>query len=223
MTRPRRGPHHWERVFVTALCVLHIVRPRRAKAVVREILAGHVPRVWVSDRYGAQQGHGADWQVCLAHFLRDIQYALDAGDDPFARRLKRLILRALAIGRRRQDLKDSTLRQYRADLDRRLDALMRLEPGHPQAVKLRQVTAKIRAHLFVFVTERDVPPTNNDAERALRPSVIFRKVTYGFRSSWGADAYAAIRSVISTARLNGRTAFQAITATLKGQSVMPAA
>ena len=82
--------------------MLHIVRPRRAKAVVREVLAGHMPRVWVSDRYGAQQGHGADWQVCLAHFLRDIQYALDAGDDPFARRLKRLILRALAIGLRRR-------------------------------------------------------------------------------------------------------------------------
>ena len=79
------GRTHWEWVFVTALCVLHIVRPRRAKAVIREILAGHVPRVWVSDRYGAQQGHGADWQVCLAHFLRDIQYALDAGDDLFAR------------------------------------------------------------------------------------------------------------------------------------------
>jgi transposase len=217
------GRTHWEWVFVTALCVLHIVRPRRAKAVVREILAGHMPRVWVSDRYGAQQGHGADWQVCLAHFLRDIQYALDAGDDLFARRLKRLILRALAIGRRRPGLKDGTLRQYRADLDRRLDALLRLEPGHAQAVKLRQTTATIRAHLFVFVTDRAVPPTNNDAERALRPSVIFRKVTYGFRSSWGADAYAAIRSVISTARLNGRTAFQAITATLKGQSVMPAA
>ena len=217
------GRTHWEWVFVTALCVLHIVRPRRAKAVIREILAGHTPRVWVSDRYNAQQGHGAEWQVCLAHFLRDIQYALDAGDDPFARRLKRLILRALAIGRRRPNLKDGTLRQYRADLDRRLDALMRLEPGHAQAVNLRQTTANIRAHLFVFVTDRDVPPTNNAAERALRPSVIFRKVTYGFRSSWGADAYAAIRSVISTARLNGRTAFQAITATIKGQSVMPAA
>jgi transposase len=100
---------------------------------------------------------------------------------------------------------------------------MSLEPGHAQAVKLRRTTAKIRAHLFVFVTDRAVPPTNNDAERALRPSVIFRKVTYGFRLSWGADAYAAIRSVISTARLNGRTAFQAITATLKGQSVLPAA
>jgi transposase len=199
------GRTHWEWVFVTALCVLHIIRPRRAKAVIREILAGHTPRVWVSDRYNAQQGHGAEWQVCLAHFLRDIQYALDAGDDPFARRLKRLILRALAIGRRR------------------LDAIMRLEPGHAHARKLRRTTAKIRAHLFVFITDRDVPPTNNDAERALRPSVIFRKVTYGFRSSWGADAYAAIRSVISTARLNGRTAFQAITATIKGQSVMPAA
>ena len=65
--------------------------------------------------------------------------------------------------------------------------------------------------------------TQQRCERALRPSVIFRKVTYGFRSSWGADAYAAIRSVISTARLNGRTAFQAITATLKGQSVLPTA
>jgi transposase len=48
-----------------------------------------------------------------------------------------------------------------------------------------------------------VTPTNNDAERALRPGVIFRKVTYGFRSSWGTDVYAAIRSVISTAGLNG--------------------
>jgi transposase len=75
----------------------------------------------------------------------------------------------------------------------------------------------------VFLTERNVPATNNDAERALRPSVIFRKVTYGFRSSWSADVYAAIRSVISTARLNGGTAFQAIAATLNRQPLFPAA
>ena len=43
---------------------------------------------------------------------------------------------------------------------------------------------KCQDKLFVFVTRRDVPPTNNISERRLRPSVIFRKVTNGFRSAW---------------------------------------
>ena len=54
------------------------------------------------------------------------------------------------------------------------------------------------------MTDRDVPATNNVAERALRPSVIFRKVTNGFRSDWGAQTYAAFRSVVSTAKANNR-------------------
>ena len=60
-----------------------------------------------------------------------------------------------------------------------------------------------RAHLFVFVTNRAVPYTNNISERYLRPSVIFRKVTNGFRCEWGAETYAAFRSVVSTAKANG--------------------
>jgi transposase len=35
--------------------------------------------------------------------------------------------------------------------------------------------------------------------------VIFRKVTNGFRSEWGAQTYAAFRSVVSTAKANGRS------------------
>ena len=49
---------------------------------------------------------------------------------------------------------------------------------------------------------RAVPPTNNVSERHLRPSVIFRKVTNGFRCEWGAETYAAFRSVVSTAKAN---------------------
>ena len=54
-----------------------------------------------------------------------------------------------------------------------------------------------RDKLLVFMTRRvmleacfqhDVPPTNNVSERALRPSVIFRKVTNGFRSLWVAKS-----------------------------------
>ena len=64
------------------------------------------------------------------------------------------------------------------------------------------------------------PPTNNAAERALRPSVIFRKVTNGFRSAWGADVHALVRSVIGTGRLHGFTAHQAISRTLVGQPIL---
>jgi hypothetical protein len=45
------------------------------------------------------------------------------------------------------------------------------------------------------MTNRAVPYTNNVSERHLRPSVIFRKVTNGFRCEWGAETYAAFRSV----------------------------
>ena len=60
-----------------------------------------------------------------------------------------------------------------------------------------------RTHLFLFMTNRAAPYTNNVSERHLRPSVIFRKVTNGFRCQWGAEAYAAFRSVVSKAKANG--------------------
>ncbi len=60
------------------------------------------------------------------------------------------------------------------------------EPGR----KRRKRIAANRARLFVFITNRDMPCTNNVSERNLRPSVIFRKVTNGFRceSLWDATA-----------------------------------
>jgi hypothetical protein len=48
--------------------VIHIVRNSRAASVVTETMAGHRPSIWVSDLYGAQQGHADLWQVCLAHY-----------------------------------------------------------------------------------------------------------------------------------------------------------
>ena len=199
------GKTWWEWVFVTSACVLHVIRPSRGAAVVRALFGAQRPRVWVSDSFGSQRGHGELWQVCLAHLLRDAQYAIDCGDAGFSAALKRLLLRAVAIGRRRDRLRDTTLGQYRADLDRRLDKVLALPRCGAAADRLRRRIARDREHLFVFVTHRDVPATNNVSERALRPSVIFRKVTNGFRSEWGADTYAAFRSVVSTAKANGRS------------------
>jgi len=65
-----------------------------------------------------------------------------------------------------------------------------------------------------------VPAHNNASERALRPSVIHRKVTGGFRSTWGADAYAALASVINTTKQRGQSVFDTLVA-LMGRPVLP--
>src|SRR4051812_12014983 len=87
-------------------------------------------------------------------------------------------------------------------LDRRLDRILTAVPTGGLGHKLHKRMLANRAHLFVFMSNRAVPATNNVSERHLRPSVVFRKVTNGFRCEWGAETYAAFRSVVSTAKAN---------------------
>ena len=78
----------------------------------------------------------------------------------------------------------------------------------------RQLLGQIRRARDQMLTFYDfvgkVDPTNNVSERALRPSVIQRKVTNGYRAKWAADAEAALRSTVDTARINGKLPFQTI-------------
>ena len=73
------GRTHWNWVFQNDQVVIHVVRDSRAASVVNEVMAGHRPSIWVSELYGAQQGHADLRQVCRAHQLRDCEYAIDAG------------------------------------------------------------------------------------------------------------------------------------------------
>jgi transposase len=200
--------------------VIHVIRHSRGAGVVSEVMDGHRPALWVSDLYSAQQGHAADWQICLAHQLRDCQFAIDAGDTVFAPRMKMLLLRAFVLARRRQHLAASTRRQYRQRLDRDLDAIMALAPTTKDGRRLRKRYGKVRAHLFTFLDHPEVAPDNNSSERELRPTATYRKVTGGFRSTWGSDLFAGFRSVVGTASRRGIGAYQAIKMTLQGKSVL---
>lgn len=205
----------WLWVFHHADSAVFVADEHRSKAVVQEFLGDHRPDYWISDRYGGQMGWARrEHQVCLAHLIRDVKYAIEAGDTVFAPGLKGLLKRACAIGRRRDRLADATLKAYEADLDRRLDRLMALVPSHPAGGKLQTVIKKTRRHLFVFVQNRDLTATNNGSERALRPCAVYRKITNGFRSAWGASLYADIRSVVETARRRSIRAIDAIRLTL---------
>jgi len=62
--------------------------------------------------------------------------------------------------------------------------------------------------------------TNNGSERDIRPSTVFRKVTNGFRSDWGGDLYAGVRSTLNTVQRQGLSAFQAIQAAINGEPLL---
>jgi transposase len=207
----------WNWVFHHDDSACFVIRPSRGRAVVEEFLGDIRPDFWVSDRLAAQMGWAlGEQQVCLAHLLRDTQYAIDAGDSAFAPGVARLLKQAVAIGRRRDRLTDATLRAYAYKLEAKVDALLQITPANGQGEKLQRAIKKFRGHLFVFVTNRALPATNNGSEQALRPCVIFRKVTNCFRSQWGAELYANVRSVIETARRRAIGALDAIRLTLDG-------
>ena len=124
---------------------------------------------------------------------------------------KALLKDACAVGRRRPDLADATIAAHRRRLERQLEQLLARKPTDAEGRKLRDaVYVDCSDKLFVFLKRRDAEPTNNESERALRPSVIFRKVTNGFRSEWGAKTYAALCSIVETGRRNSRNALTAI-------------
>ncbi len=81
---------------------------------------------------------------------------------------------------------------------------------------LRKI-ANARDQLLTFLDAPNlVQPTNNDCERALRPAVISRKVTNGFRANWSAQADTALRTVVDTERLAGTSPYHAIRQTIIG-------
>ena len=127
---------------------------------------------------------------------------------------------ACAIGRRRDALKDTTLARYRYNLDRLLDRLLAAAPKTASGEKLARAVRRCRGDMFIFLARRDAPYTNNGCTLALRPSVVFRKVTGCFRSEWGAHLYAAALSVLATGRLNDRSALQALTDALAGRPIL---
>ncbi len=109
------GKNWWQWVLLSSTAVHHLIADSRGAAVLTDFLGQTKPDVWVADRYAAQAGHGKERQLCLAHLLRDAQYAIDTGDTGFAPGFQKLLRRATAIGQRRPELKDTTLVQYRAD------------------------------------------------------------------------------------------------------------
>jgi transposase len=136
----------WLWVFHHEDSAVFVAAPSRAKSVVGEFLQDHRSDYWVSDRTGGQLGWAQkDNQLCLAHLIRDAQFAIDAGDEIFAQDFRHLLGTACNIGRRRSELKDTTLKAYAARLEAKLDSLMKLVPTNAEGAKLQRSIKKSAA------------------------------------------------------------------------------
>ena len=216
------GRTWWQWVFRSAVGVYFLIRTSRGAKVIEEVMGTHHAECWVSDCLSAQlKAPARRRQICLAHQLRDLQRVLDYQPRlQWALALQALFREAIHLGKRRTELSPQGYARRVTEVEHRLEALLQRRVRGGLARRLQKRYRRHRDHLFVFLHCPDVPPDNNACERALRPSVIHRKVTNGFRSEWGAQAYAALATVMETAKLHHHNVFDTLV-TLMGPPVLP--
>ena len=201
--------YHW--VFHCKDAVVHQPDYSRAARVVVETMNGHTPNVWISDRYSAQQKHGAAHQTCLAHLARDTAYALEHGSDDLPLRFKLWFGKAFDLARDIAGFAASTIASKKRELEKQLAALLAAATECDLARQLQAKIGRAQDQLLIFCDyPGEVEATNNGSERKLRPCVIQRKVTNGYRAMWAAQAEADVRTAVDTARLKGANPFQTI-------------
>jgi transposase len=212
-TGSRVDSQNWYQwVFSSAQAVLHVVRFDRSVDVIKEVMRSHEAEVWVSDVYSAQMKAPArKRQLCMAHQLRNLQALVDQYPTAFwPKAMQGLFRSAVHLHNERDKLPPGEFNRQIQRLEHLCERLLERSLERPDERRLLKRYRKYRDGLFVFLHREDVSPTNNISERYLRPTVIHRKIMGCFRSGWGAEAYAAMASVIHTAGLAGRSPFQAI-------------
>lgn len=220
-----KGRNWWEWVFRSIAGVAHIIAPTRGAEVVLKFMGENCAECWISDCYSSQLlAPAKNRQLCLAHQIRNLERVIE--HDPkldWPVEMQELFREAIHLWRRFAIEGEMTIDGYLrrvTELENRLDDLLAEDQTGTVAQNLYKRYVKHRDHLLFFLRHPGVQPTNNACESALRPSVIHRKVTNGFRSEWGAKAYAALATVIATAKLQGRLVFDVLVE-LMGKPVLP--
>ena len=203
------GQNWWQWVFVGERCEFHLIEPSRGYDVVEEFMRERAAEVWVCDCWKAQLNAPAHaHQICLAHQIRNLQGLMEKRPRlVWAREMQTLFRKAIHLRNRQEAMTAGGYKRQVVLIESRLEQLLeRTFKGLGR--NLLERYRKYRDSLFIFLHRADVPAHNNACERALRPSVIHRKVLGSFRSDWGAQAYAALATVLNTAKRNGQSAFQ---------------
>ncbi|MBI5030641.1 MAG: IS66 family transposase [Chloroflexi bacterium] len=177
------GRNWWEWVFVSAVGEYHVIKPSRGQDVIDEFMGDHCADVWNSDCWKPQLKVPAkQHQLCIPHQIRNLQGLIDQRPRLiWAHELQDLFRAAIHLHHRRNVLTALGFRRQVTVIEERLDRLLQRRVTGRGALNQRERYRTHRNSLLVFLYRTDVSPDNNACERALRPSVIHRKVMGSFR------------------------------------------
>ncbi len=214
----------WLWVVVTRWVTVFSIAPSRRGEVIKGLLGEDFAGIVTSDRYQGYLWLGVlRRQLCWAHLKRDFQGLVDRGGaakevgQPALALVARLFT-AWHAARTDPDLREC-LPETMLPIQEAFRAL--LETGHTssstKAAGLCGALLTLWPALWTFVTVPGVEPTNNAAERAVRPAVLWRKQSLGTKTEAGNQFVARILSVAATCQQQQRSFLDYLTAVCSAQ------
>jgi len=213
------GQRRWLWVVVTTVATVFILAPSRGRGVIKGLLGESFAGYLISDRWSAYTWvDSARRQVCWAHLKRDFQKLVDYGGP--GRVIGQDALRLLGglFGAWADLRADPTQRARFGRRARQYQWRLRrvLERGQQGAcdktANFCTALLKLWPALWTFVTVPGIEPTNNAAERAIRPAVLWRKGSFGTQSAAGNRFVERLLSVAATCKQHDRSLLTYVTA-----------
>jgi transposase len=208
----------WLWVAATTLVTVFLIRPSRGGKVAREMLGEAFTGLVVSDRWSAY-----NWlltllrQLCWAHLLRDFQAFVDRGGE--SQRIGQAILTQADLmfewwhKVRDGTMSRATFQEKMQVVESQVGQLLRQGTAcdHSKTAGTCRDILKREAALWTFVRVEGVEPTNNLAERQVRPGVLWRKTSFGTQSEAGSRFAERIMTVVATLRQQQRNVLDYLT------------
>lgn len=216
------GKKFWQWVWQTPLASYYVVDKRRGYEVVKEHFTQTYRGILIHDCWSAQNNTQASaHQLCHAHLIRNLQYAIDKERSVFAYRVQRLLLKSQrardvvwqegATAERRQ----AVIRFYQDELTK----CLAMPVTRKEERRLQKRLIKHQDWIFTFMSYPDVPPDNNSSERAIKAIKLKDKVSGGFRSEPGASRFAQLLSLTQTLRKQHLPILDSLKAVFHGQDL----
>jgi transposase len=200
------GPGPWLWVFTTASETVYRVEPGRGRDVVTETLGPDFTGVLVSDCLASSENVPYRTHQCIAHHWKASAAARqrpDTTDPSYLDQWKLFFQTVIGFWRARPNLSAAEFAERRGHLEAWLDRLLAMERTQPGDVAIQNRIGKRRGSILVCLYEPAAEPTNNRAERDLRPAVLARKVSCGNKTAAGKRSFEVLRSVASSCLKRG--------------------
>jgi transposase len=211
----------WLWAFTNRRETVYLIAPGRGFAEASEILGEEYSGTLVADGWAPYRCFAqATHQTCLAHLLRRCGEMLETaqgGAVRFPRRVKEILLAALAVRDRREakTITPQGVRIAKGRLAARMERLLSGNFTHEGNRRLAKHLRRYQKALFLFLDRDDLEATNWPAEHAIRPAVVNRKSCAGNRTRRGAEAQAILMSLLRTCQQRGLNSLSTFTTILR--------